>query len=501
MKAGRWFIILLFLSFYVSNLMGSHIVGGGIYYKYIEKNKYVVKLEYYRDCSAGAADFPPANLKIGIYANSNNQLVNTLELIPGPIIPVNFLVGYCVSSPVTCVQKRVYEDTLLIDTSIFKDALGYYFSYEQCCRNFGIKNIIDPDKSGMTFYAEFPHVYKNNAYFINSSAELLNEQNLYLCVNEPFEADYSFYDTDGDKLIYSLVDPLKGNTDPVINNGNGITVINPKPYPVVDWQTGYGSTNYLDGNPDIKIDSNTGILSLIPKQAGIYIFAIKIEEYRDGIKISEVRREVQYQIIICPTRTKPEITWTNSTENVLKANAKKCLTFLAKDIDPTDSLALKVEEISQQLLNQSLTISIDSTQKNNLQLEVCIDLDCSVLESNTEGFRISVSDRSCPVAKTDTFLVNLNIESLKAEDPLANIPNVFTPNGDGKNDRFSIHNNYPISCIQDFSIKIYNRWGETIYISESFNFEWTGLEVPAGVYFYVIKLENREKIGHLSLMR
>lgn len=481
--------------------MGSHIVGGGIYYKYIEENKYLVKLEYYRDCSAGAADFPPANLKIGIYASSTDQLVSTMELVPGPVIPVNFLVGNCISSPVTCVQKRIYEDTLTVDTSIFKDALGYYLSYEQCCRNFGIKNIIDPDKSGMTFYAEFPHIYRNNQYFINSSPELLNEQNLYLCVNEAFEADYSFYDADGDVLVYSLVDPLKGNTDPVMNNGSGISIVNPKPYPVVDWRTGYGSTNYLDGDPDIEIDSVTGVLTLVPKQSGIYIFAIKIEEYRGGIKISEVRREIQYQIIICPTRTKPEITWTNPTENNLKANAVKCLNFTAKDIDPTDSLDLKIDEVSEQLRNQSMNISIDSTQKNNLSIVVCIQLNCNVLESNQEGFRLTVSDRSCPNAKTDTFVVNLNIESLKVEDPLSNIPNVFTPNNDGKNDYFSIHNNYPVSCVKDFSIKVYNRWGETIYSSDSFNFEWSGLGVPSGVYFYVIKLENREKIGHLSIMR
>jgi len=78
-----------------------------------------------------------------------------------------------------------------------------------------------------------------------------------------------------------------------------------------------------------------------------------------------------------------------------------------------------------------------------------------------------------------------------------NVPNVFTPNGDGINDMFPIdptgNNFFPfeIRNIYDFRGEIYNRWGEKVY-------QWTqplagwdgrstsGLELNNGTYYFVI---------------
>src|SRR5574343_568909 len=112
-------IMLLFLS--VCSVSASHIVGGSISYTYIDKYKYLITLEYYKDCSPSAIDYPPGKLRIGISGKSSNTLVRTIDLIPGPIKAVDFLVGNCISSTVSCVQKRIYQDTLRVDTAIFKD--------------------------------------------------------------------------------------------------------------------------------------------------------------------------------------------------------------------------------------------------------------------------------------------------------------------------------------------------------------------------------------------
>ncbi|RYU95602.1 PKD domain-containing protein [Emticicia agri] len=55
-------------------------------------------------------------------------------------------------------------------------------------------------------------------------------------------------------------------------------------------------------------------------------------------------------------------------------------------------------------------------------------------------------------------------------EPLLFVPEAFTPNGDGINDRFELPNEF----IKDFDLKIYNRWGEIIF--ESFDTEklWDG---------------------------
>ncbi len=75
------------------------------------------------------------------------------------------------------------------------------------------------------------------------------------------------------------------------------------------------------------------------------------------------------------------------------------------------------------------------------------------------------------------------------------IPNAFTPNGDGKNDKFYVHGGPGGSRIKDFSI--FNRWGQKIFqvhdiMPDDPNFGWNGnyngIPVPDGAYVYVITL-------------
>jgi gliding motility-associated-like protein len=80
------------------------------------------------------------------------------------------------------------------------------------------------------------------------------------------------------------------------------------------------------------------------------------------------------------------------------------------------------------------------------------------------------------------------------------VPNIFTPNDDGRNDDFVpyyvdnagiIHNG--ILNPTSYSINIYDRWGKEVYTSTDATVYWTGklkgttYLVPDGVYYYVIK--------------
>lgn len=589
------------------------MVGGGFRYKYVSNNKYLIQLDYHKDCSANAVDYPPGAIRIGIYRKSNNTLVQSLDLNPGPIKVVNFISDSCVKSPVTCIQKRLYEDTLYLNTVNFNDSTGYYLSYEQCCRNFGIKNISDPDKSGIAFYAEFIPFTKLNTNFRNSSPYLENDQNVYLCLLEPFVADYKHIDPDGDSLAYKLINPVMGTTDPVFNNSNGISVLNPKPYPDINWAPGYSlSSNLMDGNPDLSMDSIQGKILIRPNQTGMYSFAYKVEEYRDGALLASYNREVQYYIVLCSVRNKPELTWLNSNVNTLQADSSTCLFFSAKDANFEDSLNFRIASITNNLAQQNISIDIDTTKPNDLQIKICFDVncdatsaaidsilfmindnscpfilsdtlvakltvlpkinqkpsitwlnpseneliantntclefqsqdpslvdslyiniknlsnglqtieyelstdtigstnyitricfkpDCNLLNSDLESFSIIVSDASCPAPLVDSLEVILKTKNNDVQNPLENIPNVFSPNGDGINDFFSIHNNLKASCVGEFNITIYNRWGERVYNSSNFEFEWSGEGLPYGVYFYVVRLGSQEKLGHLSIM-
>ncbi|MDD2799673.1 MAG: gliding motility-associated C-terminal domain-containing protein [Bacteroidales bacterium] len=70
------------------------------------------------------------------------------------------------------------------------------------------------------------------------------------------------------------------------------------------------------------------------------------------------------------------------------------------------------------------------------------------------------------------------------------IPNVFTPNGDGVNDTFAIGG---LANFDNASLYIYNRWGAQVYADTNYRNDWTGYGLNEGTYFFVLFLKNGTK--------
>lgn len=88
------------------------------------------------------------------------------------------------------------------------------------------------------------------------------------------------------------------------------------------------------------------------------------------------------------------------------------------------------------------------------------------------------------------------------------IPNVFTPNGDGKNDTWMVATEQPVY----YRLVVYNRWGRIVFESNSINYSWdgnhfkTGEPCSEGVYFYILQVSDFEgtpfeQTGTVSLIR
>jgi gliding motility-associated-like protein len=78
------------------------------------------------------------------------------------------------------------------------------------------------------------------------------------------------------------------------------------------------------------------------------------------------------------------------------------------------------------------------------------------------------------------------------------VPNVFTPNGDDKNQVFKVETNSTIS-----RFTIFNRFGAEV--NSNVAGEWDGGEAPAGVYFWYLKYngcdQQKEAKGWVQLLR
>jgi gliding motility-associated-like protein/uncharacterized repeat protein (TIGR01451 family) len=76
------------------------------------------------------------------------------------------------------------------------------------------------------------------------------------------------------------------------------------------------------------------------------------------------------------------------------------------------------------------------------------------------------------------------------------IPNIFTPNNDGKNDVFKITGleSYPGS-----QLIIFNRWGNEVYRADNYLNDWNGSSLAEGTYYYI--LNRRERRGNLTAFK
>lgn len=80
--------------------------------------------------------------------------------------------------------------------------------------------------------------------------------------------------------------------------------------------------------------------------------------------------------------------------------------------------------------------------------------------------------------------------------------NVFTPNGDGKNDVFKMPTLPDENCKYQFrQIDIFNRWGRRVFQSKDRSFEWDGGDAIPGVYYYSVDFKSIKYKGTITLRK
>lgn len=142
-------------------------------------------------------------------------------------------------------------------------------------------NLINPGAQGMVLSASVP-----DTDFHNSSASFANNVPTYICQNDLFNFNHSALDSDGDSTVCRLMTPYTAGSQ---TDSFPTATAPPYSYQPLNWGPSYGNGNYMDGEPALTIDSLTGQLNVRPKQLGQYVFGIAVTEYRDGVRLTELR--------------------------------------------------------------------------------------------------------------------------------------------------------------------------------------------------------------------
>lgn len=285
-------------------LSARHLVGGDLTYRCLGQNalgfyRYEILLDLYRDCLPNdqfITNTPfDKNIVLGIFNASSNSLEQqvVVSLIDSSFLPLT-VADSCVDPPTgLCYVTTTYRTEVALPPS----SSGYYISWGRCCRNETILNIQNPNGTGIAFAANIP-----NTSLCNSSPRFNNSLPAFICVNDFFEFDHSALDLDGDSLVYKLTTPYTAG-----DQMDFIPFPTPPPYSEINWQVPFNTFSPMVGNPGMALNFQTGELTVRPTQLGQFVFSISVFEYRNGVLLSEVKRDIQVNVIDCPINFPPAV--------------------------------------------------------------------------------------------------------------------------------------------------------------------------------------------------
>ena len=307
-------ILVLTLSGY--NGFAAHIIGGEMYYECLgyaqngqdsTKRIYRITIKLWRDCQAqNAAGFDnPVGFTVFRRQGTTYQIVRApggsqefnvslLNPIPTRIAPPNYP---CLEIPPNvCVE----EGTYMTDITLPIINEEYVIAWQRCCRNNTITNIYTPEATGATFTIE---IHPEAQRTCNNSPQFKGFPPTIICVNNPIQFDHSAIDKEGDFIIYEFCEPLAGG-----GRGGGGGNCNsttptpecPPPFTPVAFKGPAYSYNFpLGGNPPVTINSINGMITGEPNDIGQFVVGVCVREYRNGILLSTLRRDFQFNVASC----------------------------------------------------------------------------------------------------------------------------------------------------------------------------------------------------------
>jgi CHU_C Type IX secretion signal domain len=447
MKKGLLTLLLLI----AYPLLASHIVGGEFELLHLSGNQYQLNMILYFDLKNGSAAAKDASVTAVIYRKSDNFLMTSVFLQIVSDDTIGYTQPACTNEDLQ-TAKITYSGTVTLDES-YNDPAGYYISWQRCCRNYNITNIYSeppptgdpnyPFAAGQTFYMEFPPVVKNGKPFINSSPHLFPPLNDYGCPGRPYYVNFAGVDDDNDSLVYTMVTPLNTKTD------DALPPAAPAPYPNITWRPGYSLQNIMYGQPDLHISSD-GLLTVTPTVQGLFVFAVKVEQYRDKIKIGESRRDFQMLVVDgCEPDSPPQIvgkkladptfTYIN-TMAVSFANTvpdgSRCIVVRVSDPDSQSPLDDFTENVGIRVIPLNFSKNTDisgilpavtkATLKNGSTVDFSICFPKCPFVDGPFDIGIIAFDDACSLPETDTLRVTVTIQPPPNTPPYFTTPNPVT---------------------------------------------------------------------------
>jgi len=292
----KYLIFLLLSCELCQPVFARHIKGGWIGYEYqgngATAGTYSYKVTAYLFISC-TENNRTTQVYLGVFDGGTNASILSKVVTPNSSSMITKgSYDPCLSNPPT-ICYNVFTYTTTVDLPY--NTGGYTLAIQDANRSNNIINIANSGSSGITFTATIPGIINSADYRSNNSPSFLFKDTAIICYNAPFTYQFSATDVDGDSLSYAFGDGLN------VNNAGGNTSSNPPaapPYPSVTYLAGFTGATPLGGG--VTIDPVSGMISgTAPATTGEYVLAVYVSEWRRGVRISTIKKELQINVTNC----------------------------------------------------------------------------------------------------------------------------------------------------------------------------------------------------------
>ncbi|MEZ4928884.1 MAG: hypothetical protein R2777_02580 [Chitinophagales bacterium] len=387
MKAKIYSLLTLFFVIFISfEVKASHLLGSEITFVCNGPGNYTVTLNLYRDCNG----ITPSGTQTLTYSSSSCGSNGSIQL--NRVGNIQDITPLCPGEQSACngngqwgVQRYTYTGTLTLPPGCGND---WVLGWSQCCRNGAINTLSSPSNQNMYVGALLDNTVTAPA--CNNSPTFNNPPASIVCVNQPVVYNHGVADVDGDSLYFSLGNCYEGNNNQVNYSGS------------------YSGTTPLSSSTGITVNPNTGAISFTPNQQQVGVLCVNVKEYRNGVLISEINRDMQFTVINCSNQP-PQASGVDGTPNTdpvnfetsICANGALCFT-----IDGTDPNGNNVTmSWNNEIIGATFTVSNNGTPTPSATF--CWNPGPQNIGQNV--FSVNVQDDACPIigAGTYTYIIDV----------------------------------------------------------------------------------------------
>lgn len=455
---------------FVNSSYATHLMGGQISATYINSDTtgshYFLELDVYRDT-------------LGIPMSLNQSVdVYELDLITGNYNYVfSDSISYGTSGSVSTMSLVYGVEIYHFADSITFPSNGYYMiQWNNCCRNGAIINMSSPLSEDMTFLT-YVNVDSGNP---NSSPTFLSPPVIYLPTNTLWQYNPLPFDPDGDSLAWNISVPLSANG-------------------VVNGYEFLSDTTYSNTSGIFSMDSITGEISWDAKLVGNFVASFAIEEYRNGVLIGAMSRDMQFVVIPDTNNAMPNISNMQTVPTnsggypYVKINpgVHYQLHLLGNDANPNDVLTMTAFGESFGLSTSPSLFNFTSTGNGN-EIEGTFSWTPNISHVREQPYLtvFRTSDNVFSFDNTIQFEVTLSSSTSVENIDLISVSDLY-PNPANNNFTLSLD----LEKSQDVYLDIYNVLGvpvlnQKLNLSSGNHLIIKNIDLSAGQYFVNISGQN-----------